>query len=77
MTSKQKSKLTELEIELSMQPGTLPIRGENDGYVFTEVSGLTVLVGPEPDCELVVPSFRNESEGGPGKVIQLLKRRVN
>jgi hypothetical protein len=39
MTAKQKQKLDQLEDELSVPRGTLPIKGISEGYVFTEVSG--------------------------------------
>ena len=44
MTPQQKGKLDQLEDELRVPRGTLPIRGEKDGYVFTEVQGVTVLI---------------------------------
>ena len=44
MTPKQREILDQLEDELRIKRGTLPIRGESEGYVFTEVNGVTVLI---------------------------------
>ena len=44
MNPHQRKKLDQLEDELGVTRGTLPIRGTREGYVFTEVHGVTVLI---------------------------------
>jgi hypothetical protein len=44
LTASQKQKLDQLEDELRVTRGTLPIRGQSEGYVFTEVDGITALI---------------------------------
>jgi len=65
MTPKQKEKLDQLEDELRVPRGTLPIRGEKDGYVFTEVQGVTVLITSKsynPRGGYKLPAVRTYSE---------------
>lgn len=65
MTAHQQEKLTQLENELGLSHGTLPIRGESDGYVFTEVDGVTVLIttkSSNPRGGYKLPSVRTYSE---------------
>ena len=44
MNPYQQQKLDQLEDELGVTRGTLPIKGTREGYVFTEVHGVTVLI---------------------------------
>ena len=46
MNPNQQKKLDQLEDELGVKRGTLPIEGEREGYVFTNVNGVTVLIPP-------------------------------
>lgn len=65
MTSEQEKKLGQLEKELSLGCGTLPICGESEGYVFTEVQGITVLItrkSSNPRGGYLVPSLRSYAE---------------
>ena len=70
MTSKQKEKFEQLEDELRKVLPTsgkwaLPIRGESDCYVFTEVQGVTVLITRKsynPRGGYKVPAVRSYTE---------------
>jgi hypothetical protein len=44
VTSHHSAKLCQLENELRVPLGTLPVKGESRGYLFTEVQGVTVLI---------------------------------
>ena len=62
MTPAQKRKLEQLEDELGVSRGALPIRGESEGYVFVEVDGVTVIIRKRitqrnPRAGYVVPSL--------------------
>jgi|ERR1039457_1782783 hypothetical protein len=65
MTAKQKGKLDQLEDELGVTRGTLPIRGQSEGYVFTEVAGITVLItrkSSNPRGGYIVPALSSYTE---------------
>jgi hypothetical protein len=65
MTPEQQRKLQQLEDELKLPHGTLPIRGERKGYVFTEVNGVTVLLAlrsRNPNGGFIVPSLHTYTE---------------
>lgn len=66
MTGMQKQKLDQLEDELGISRGTLPIRGESkEGYVFTEVQGVTVVITKKsynPRGGYKVPAVRTYKE---------------
>jgi hypothetical protein len=65
MTPKQRGKLDQLEDELGIRRGTLPIKGESEGYVFTEVDGVTVLIAPKsinPRGGFIVPALHTYPE---------------
>jgi hypothetical protein len=44
MNAHDERKLKQLEDELHVPHGTLPIKGVSNGYLFTEVDGVTVLI---------------------------------
>ena len=68
MTPEQMKKLKQLEVELRKVfagQWKLPIRGERDGYVFTEVEGVTVLITRKsynPRGGYKLPAIRTYSE---------------
>jgi hypothetical protein len=65
VTEKQKQKLDQLEDELGIARGTLPIRGQSEGYVFTEVAGVTVLIARKssnPRGGYIVPAVSSYTE---------------
>ena len=65
MTPKQKEKLDQLEDELAVTRGTLPIMGEAEGYLFTEVQGVTVLIARKssnPRGGYIVPALHTYTE---------------
>ena len=65
MNDHHRRKLAQIEDELRVQRGTLPIRGENRGYVFIEVDGVTVLltrVSRNPRGGYKIPSVRTYDE---------------
>jgi hypothetical protein len=53
-------RLRRLEDAIGMAHGNLPILGERDGCLFTQVDGVTVLVGPRG--RLVAPAIRSYDE---------------
>ncbi|MBZ5612541.1 MAG: hypothetical protein LAO23_00930 [Acidobacteriia bacterium] len=69
VNNRQKAALNRLQNELSMKHGIvqeLPIRGEDDGFVFTEVDGVTVVIGPGGGFQL--PAVRTyPGTGKPGE----------
>ena len=65
MNPHQRKKLEQLEDELGVARGTLPIRGESEGYVFTEVHGVTVLLTRQsrnPRGGYIVPALHTYLE---------------
>ncbi len=65
MNSHQRKKLDQLEDELGLKRGTLPIRGERESYVFTEVHGVTVLITSKsvnPRGGYIVPALHTYRE---------------
>lgn len=65
MTPYQRRKLDQLEDELGLTRGTLPIRGESERYVFTEVDGVTVIIARKstnPRGGFIVPSLHTYPE---------------
>lgn len=70
VTTTQQQKLAELQDELLAQRGVstrLPLVGEGDGYVFTEIGGVTVTIGPRGRYD--IPAVRSFSEHGtPGEI---------
>lgn len=66
ITQKQREKLNQLEDELRIPRGSLPIRGiSREGYVFTEVDGVTVVVtlkSYNPRGGYKLPSVRTYDE---------------
>ena len=65
MTPEQQQKLHQLEDELKVPHGTLPVRGERKGYVFTEVDGVTVIIAlrsRNPNGGFIVPSLHTYTE---------------
>jgi hypothetical protein len=57
--------LDQLEDELGVKRGTLPIRGQSEGYVFTEVDGITVLIrlkSSNPRGGYIVPALSSYKE---------------
>lgn len=71
MTLYQQRKLVQLQNELRLLrefQGSLPLLGEGDGYVFTQVKGVTVILikraSPKPYGGFVLPSVMSYRETG-------------
>lgn len=67
LTPTQMLLLQKLEEELKVPRGTLPIIGENVGYGFTEVHGVTVLIkrrSNQPRGGFIVPALYSYTEIG-------------
>ncbi len=67
MTPHQREKMHQLENQLKLSPGTLPIRGECKGYLFTVVDGVTVLITRQsrnPNGGFITPSLHTYTEVG-------------
>jgi hypothetical protein len=65
MTPEQQRKLQQLEDELKVPHGTLPIIDECKGYVFTKVDGVTVIIARQsrnPNGGFIVPSLHTYTE---------------
>jgi hypothetical protein len=66
MLPKQQEKLNQFANELGIPPGSLPILGERDGYVFTAVNdGPTVLIAQKwrnPRGGYIVPALASYDE---------------
>lgn len=62
MNEKQIEALEKLRLLLSENgPNQLSDSGENDGFVFTELDGVTVIIGPVGTY--IVPAVRSYDEG--------------
>lgn len=80
MTKKQRQKLDQLADELRRPRGTLPIKGESNGHVFTEVDGVTVIITKKsynPEGGYKVPALRSYPElGKPTNLEAAVKART-